>query len=282
MKKGNKVAITLKDYKGEDKQLTYDPFLFGVVKGLHSRRLRNWHGLILITGDVGDGKSTLADGICGLDSYFTKKKYDLDNVVFSTKDFEELTDKDDNYLQAIKYDEAIEGATNQDMARSKKGLSFKKKIIQKRKKKHLYVMCIDELEEYSWKLIKKANLWIHVKAHGVKRGYFDMTWDKNKIKNKYLALKNKQYHLVKKIYPDKANSTFMNYENIFFNDDEYQFKKDEMTKSEETIAKEKKNEERNKYIINMLNKGLTQQEVANITGLARSTVRDIKAKMVAS
>jgi len=282
MKKGNKVAITLKDYKGEDKQLTYDPFLFGVVKGLHSRRQRNWHGLILLTGDVGDGKSTLADGICGLDSYLTQKKYDLDNVVFTTKDFEELTDKDDNYLQAIKYDEAIEGATNQDMARSKKGLSFKTKIIQKRKKKHLYVMCIDELEEYSWKLIKMANLWIHVKAHGVKRGYFDMTWDKNKIKNKYLALKNRQYNIVKRIYPDKANSTFMNYENIFFNDDEYQFKKDEMTKSEETIAKEKKNEERNKYIINMLNKGLTQQEVAHITGLARSTVRDIKAKMVAS
>ena len=228
-----KVVVYPKNKDGEKVRVTYDPYLFGLICGIAKRRKKNWHGLILITGEVGDGKSTLGDGICGLDSYIFNSVYDLDGVVFSTKAFEEFTDKTDNHLRPVKYDEAIEGATSQDMARSSKGLSFKKKIVQKRKKKHLYVMCIDELEEYAWKLIKMADIWIHVKTRGLERGYFDITNTKWKIKAKYLALKLKQYNIVNRIRPDKENCHFMNYENIFIDDDKYQEKKDAETSSEE-------------------------------------------------
>lgn len=270
-----RISFQTKDVFGKNVKVNYDPYLFGLVYSLVHRRYKNWHGLILITGDVGDGKSTLGDGIAGLDAFLTGKKYCLDNNVFSTKKFEEFCDRSDNYLEPLKYDEAIEGATNQDMARSSKGLSFKKKIIQKRKKKHLYIMCIDELEEYSWKLIKMADAWIHVKSFGLQRGYFDMTLSKEKIKSKYMALKNKQYNISKKIYPDRQNCTFMKYENIFIDDDQYQEKKDKETSNEKPMSSKDKRDE---WIMNALNQGKTQQEVAGIFGLSRSAVRDIKAK----
>lgn len=272
-----RISFSTKDVFGKSVKVNYDPYLFGLIYSLVNRRHKNWHALILITGEVGDGKSTLGDGIGGLDAYLTKKKYGLDNNVFSTQKFEEFCDQSDNFLEPLKYDEAIEGATNQDMARSSKGLSFKKKIIQKRKKKHLYIMCIDELEEYSWKLIKMADAWIHVKSFGLQRGYFDMTLDTSKIKSKYLALKNKQYHLAKKIYPDRMNCTFMNFENIFIDDDKYQEKKDEETKSQK--PKDEK-EKRNEWIANALRQGkMTQSEIANVFGLSQSSVREVKSKI---
>jgi len=232
----------------------------------------------LITGGVGDGKSSLGDGICGLDKYFFNSIYSINNIVFSTTDFEAFCDDLNNFYQPIKYDEAIEGATNQDMARSSKGLSFKKKIVQKRKKKHLYVMCIDELEEYAWKLIKMADVWIDVKVYNMTRGYFDMYTDKQKIKSKYLALKNKQYYIANKIYPDKKNCKFMNYEDIFIDEEEYQKKKDKETISEDKKKEEDKLKKRDDSIMRALNSGLTQQQTANIFGLSKSTIRDTKAK----
>lgn len=274
----SRAIIYPKNKDGDKIKVSYDPYLFGLILGIAKRREHNWHGLILITGEVGDGKSTLGDGICGLDSYFFKKSYNIDNIVFSTTKFEELTDKTDNFYEPIKYDEAIEGATAQDMARSSKGLSFKKKIIQKRKKKHLYVMCVDELEEYAWKLVKMADVWIHVKSFGLNRGYFDIYAKKSKIKTKYLAMKNKQYYLANKIYPDKSNCRFMNYENIFVDDNLYQQKKDEETKSVDTKKKESKNEQRNEAIIRALNTNMTQIKVAEIFGVSQSLIRDIKRK----
>lgn len=274
----SRVIIYPKDKDGNKVRVSYDPYLFGLIVGIAKRRLHNWHGLILITGAVGDGKSTLGDGICGLDSYLFGTKYNVDNVVFSTGKFEEFCDDLKNFYETIKYDEAIEGATNQDMARSKKGLSFKKKIIQKRKKKHLYVMCIDELEEYSWKLVKMADLWIHVKSFGLNRGYFDIYENKSKIKSKYLALKSKQYYLANKIFPDKTNCRFMNYENIFIDDELYQNKKDEETKSEELDIKENTKKQRDMRIVRQLNKGIKQIDIAEVEEISQSLVRDIKRK----
>lgn len=271
-----KAAINIKDIFGKERKVTYDPVLFGLVCGLAIRRLNNWHSVILITGAVGDGKSTLADGICGLDKYLLKSKYGLDNNVFDNDAFNEFCDRLDNYLEPLKYDEAIEGTTGRDVGISAKGIGMKKKIIKKRKKKHLYVFCIDELEEYAWKFVKMADAWLHVKAYGLQRGYFDITTDKEKIKQKWLALKSKQYTQANKIRPDKSGCTFMNYENIFLDDALYQKKKDEHTSDEKNskshIAK------RDEAIMRALDKGLKQVDIAKIFGLSRSYISDIKAK----
>lgn len=275
--KNTRVAINVQDIYGNDREVTYDATLFGLVYGIAVRRMKNWHGMILITGDVGDGKSTLADGICGLDKYFFGSKYTLDNNVFDNEEFNKLCDRMDNFLEPIKYDEAIEGTTGRDVGISAKGISMKKKIIKKRKKKHLYVFCIDELEEYAWKFVKMADAWIHVKSHGLKRGYFDITTNKNKIKEKWLALKNKQYDKSNRIYPDKKNCTFMNYENIFLDDNEYQKKKDEHTSDDREVKTDL--EKRNQAIMNMINDGVKIVKIAKYYGLSRSTISDIKAKM---
>lgn len=273
----SRISVYVENYEGKQVKVNYDPYLYGLVLALAKRRQKNWHALILISGAVGDGKSTLGDGIAGLDSYITGSKYNLDGVVFSTTAFEKFCDMQDNYTNPLKYDEAIEGATSQDMARSAKGLSFKKKIIQKRKKRHLYIMCIDELEEYSWKLVKMADAWIHVKSFGLQRGYFDITTNPTKIKTKYLLLKNKMYRDANKIYPDKLNCTFMNYENIFIDDKAYQIKKDEETRNDKDNKTDK--DKRNEAIMRALESGLTQIQTAKIFGLSRSYVSDLKAKM---
>lgn len=270
----SKVYIKVIDTNGNEREISYDPFLYGLIKGCAQKRLKKYHSLILITGNVGDGKSTLGDGICGLDAYFLGKDYNLGDVVFSTTSFEENCDKLDNFFQPIKYDEAIEGATGQDMARSSKGLSFKKKIVQKRKKKHLYVMCIDELEEYSWKLIKMADAWIHVKAPNLRRGYFDITISKHKIKTKYLALKAKQYKYASSIRPDRPNCTFMDYTNVFIDDDKYQEKKD--------IETSKSSEKDNGKIVwspekiqafGCWSKGFKQKDIVEATGVPLGTIK---------
>jgi len=272
-----RIVIYVKDYKGELKKVSYDPNLFGLVVGIAIRRLKNWHGVILITGNVGDGKSNLGDGICGLDSYLIQSNYSLKNNVFDNDEFNKFCDEENNFYEPLKYDEAIEGSSNRDVAITSKGIGMKKKIVKKRKKKHLYVFCIDELEEYAWKFVKMADAWIHVKSFGLRRGYFDITWDKNKIKNKYLALKNKQYEKANKIYPDVSNCRFMKYEDIFVNDAEYQKKKDEHT-SDEDKSKDKYAQQRDNAILSLLEKGMTQVEVSKVFGISRSYVSDIKQK----
>ena len=68
----------------------------------------------------------------------------------------------------------------------------------------------------------------------------------------------------------------MNFENIFINDDEYQSKKDEKTSSAKPETAQSATE---KLIVKMLEGGMTQMEVAKITGKSRSNISYIKQKL---
>lgn len=267
---GSRIKLHIIDYKGKPRVITYEPVLYGIVKGLIKRREYNWHALILITGPVGDGKTTLGTGIAGLDSILRNIPFGIDNIVFSNQKFNENCNRLDNFDESILYDEAIEGTTSRDIGSSSKGIAFKKKVITKRKKRHLYILCIDEIEEYAWKLIKMANCWIHVEAEMLKRGKFSVTIDKEKIKTKYLLLKQKRYEEANKIAPDYKDCTYMNYEDIFFSDDEYQEKKDLETSKDDNIEdnKDKFTEERLIAWTNLKNKGYSWPAIGEIYGMS--------------
>lgn len=183
------VKVEMKNKEGKLQDFHFHPSLYSLINTGIDFMKKNRHFFGLITGGVGDGKSNLAVSLGALWEYKNNRKFGFDNMVWTTKSFIEKTNREDNKTSCILWDEAIQGATGKKMALTTEGELLKISIVTKRFKKHFYILLVDEIEEYSWKLIKMANFWIHVKNQYGERGSFDMYVDKGKIKAIYQAFK---------------------------------------------------------------------------------------------
>ena len=274
-----RVKLNLTRYDGQKVKIIVDGSLFSTLISILQRVLLKWDGLILVTGDVGDGKSTIAQLVSAIWEWFFNRKQSVECIVFRSENFVEQIEREDNPTQVILWDEAIQGGTGRDSI-TKQGQALKKAFVTKRYKRHLYLLLVDEIQEYNKKIISRCRAWIHVHTKGLERGYFKIYDNKTQIKRMYRRIK--QYNLELEEVIKTEFPTFQGYQadttGFFYDEKEYQNKKATETSKEE----EKDNSKDNKVInqrntlIHELNKlGMKQIEISKLIGLNKVSVSSI-------
>lgn len=257
----------------------YKMYIHGYLVGLEAafqlKKKNEFHNLVIVTGDVGTGKSTFIEGMAGFNAYNSGKNLSFENVAWATYKFIEYTDNENNVGCPLWWDESIQGATGRIMAITALGNKLKIAFVTKRFKKHTYYLAIDEINEYAWKLIKMADCWIHIKKIGLNRGYFNAFTHKNKIKFLYNAFKffNKTWSSpeVRKVLPD-CKGKFDNWNGLFLDPIEYNRLKLEETKQIEDNQNINWRKEKVKAFALWFRGGMTQKEIAKEIDTPRSTV----------
>jgi hypothetical protein len=230
------VHCKMKTLKGM-KEIDLHGYLFGLLEGIKYRIENKYHGFIIVTGDVGEGKSTLVEEISAMAQAMNNRELTFDNIVWTSISFIEKTSRKDNFEETVWWDEAIEGGTGKAVGMTSKGNDLKVALVTKRTKRHLYILLIDEIQEYHHKLIRMANAWIHVKSFGIKRGYFDCYVKKHKISFIYHYLKKNQTNIFPKNVKPDGRGKFRNYNGFWLDPDIYLDKKlDETSQKEEEMS----------------------------------------------
>lgn len=278
----NKVIGTGIDIKYKDKIAKVSPLLFSSLSLLKRGVSQNWDGLIIITGAVGTGKSTLATTIAGIWELLFKRELNIDNFTWRAEGIIEFTDRDDNETQCIVFDEAIQGGTGKDSL-TKVGNALKVTLVTKRRKKHLYILLVDEVQELSKKIISRASFLIDCRTilrNGEKeRGYFKI-YDKNELTSIYWLLKK---YLIQNISEYKGKSKpfykFWDNKDVFVSDEEYENKKIEETNqqldNDDGLKLSKNDKEIVSYLLNTNLKGV---DIASRLGCDPSRVSKVKSK----
>jgi len=279
---GKDVFVTrkIKNMYGVIQKVDYHGYLYGLISAFKFKKDKEFHSMILITGSVGSGKSSLVEGLAALDSDFNKGTLSFDNISWSTEPFIRFMEASNNVGDPLIFDESVMGITGKSIGNTKIGFKLKVGFITRRFKKHTYFLLVDEISEFSLKLIKMCDAWINVKTMGVKRGYFDCYVNKSKIEFLFTAFK--QYKktwnskVVRNIKPD-CKGTFQDYSGKFFNKVEYSKKKHEETKQLTSDGGKSKYEitwtkSKMKAYSLWLKGGITQNEIGKNVGVKRTTI----------
>ena len=278
---------TLKGYK----ELSLHGYIYGIIEGIKYLVDNKYHGFIIVTGNVGDGKSSLAEGICAYYSKMTGQPFTEENIVWRTENFIELTEREDNFGSVIWWDESIQGATSRSMGITAQGQELTNALVTKRFKKHLYILLIDDIMRYSHTIIKMAQAWIHVKSSGAKRGYFQAYTNRHKIKYIYDYMKySKRMSFPKGVNPD-GKGKFQDFSGLFIDSEKYNARKLEETskmkekkKTDKQIEKERMQKETMEDMIAKkkkiwhdaqpwLQKGYSKNATATKLGIPQSTFK---------
>lgn len=182
--------LKMKNWDGKIKPIDIHGYLVGLIMGLRIKMNKKYHGLIILTGDMGDGKSSLAEGLFGLYNHVSGVENNVNDVQWTTERINDLMDSRDNIDHSIWWDEHIQGGGNRGK-NTKGGKKFQMKFITNRWKKNLYIVCIDSIENCPDYIVKYADTWINCEAPGWQRGFFKVTSKKNVIKYCYDMFK---YH----------------------------------------------------------------------------------------
>lgn len=234
------VTETIKDKNGNERKVEFPSYLYGIIEAIKYRVKAKYHGFIIMTGSVGDGKSSLSQGLGALWEHLHGDQLDIERIVWRTEDFISETDKEDNFGKVIIWDEAIQGATAKSIGMTNQGNLLKIALVTKRFKNHLYIFLVDEIEEYAWKLIKMCNAWIHVSAIGTDRGYWEAYTKKYKVRSIYLSKKYKYTKDFNIKHEPDARGRFRDYTNVFVDEAEYTKEKLNKTRSILTAKKSKR------------------------------------------
>ncbi len=270
-----KVKLMLRKYNGEKKEVVVDGYLFGTLISILQRVLYEYDGVVLITGAVGSGKSSLAKLITAIWEWFFDRQQDINSIVFSSNSLLDLVEKKDNETLAINFDESVSGGTGRDSI-TKTGQALKKALITKRFKRHLYLLLIDEIQEYSKKIISRSRLWVHMEERGLERGYFKAYDNITQIKRMYRKIK--QGLELEEVIKYETPAYFGhqgNTEGLFFNEIEYKEKKSNETDREDdkTNAKsDKVMNQRNILIKMLIGMNIKQKDIAKEIGLNPTTI----------
>ena len=270
------VKVKLYDRFGKERWVRMHGYLVGMEAAFALKKQHSFHNLVIITGAVGSGKSTLTQGVAALNSAVGQGKgIDFENISWATEKFIEKTDQDDNIGTPQIWDESIQGASARNMAITNMGNKLKMAFVTKRFKKHTYYLIIDEINEYAWKLIKMADAWIHVRKFYLQRGYFDVYTNKKKIKYLYNLFK---FHYkdwgspeVKKVTAD-CRGKYDDFTDLFLDDEEYNKRKLEETRQLEIDDKLHWAPEKALAFGLWFKGGLKQREIGEKVGLDQSTI----------
>lgn len=274
--------LTMIDKDGNEKLIELDPYLYGVIISSLVKKKNKWHNMILITGAVGDGKSTLVETLSAILEAKQGRQLTFDNVCWRTEKLIELTDNPDNVGHTLWWDESIQGAGSKQMALTSIGEKLKIAMVTKRFKKHTYIFVVDEINEFSHKLIRMCDAWIHVHTRGLERGFFKIWVNKRKILSLYDAFKNQKLtwksKYVNMIRHDWAGR-FKDYHGVFLDEHEYDKKKLEETKQSDENQRDAKSDRINKLLAHMIYvQRMRIKDIAAILGITPNGVSNIKAR----
>lgn len=278
-----KTVIKLKTISG--KYYSLPKQMYYILKECKNRVNHNLDAPIIITGSVGSGKSNLEIGLGGTwEEHFHNREMNIDKIHFTAESISNQTDKDDNFTEFVGFDEAIQGGSGRDSI-SRVGKALRRTLITKRYKRHLFVFCVDSLKELNDKIIERSVVWYHVHYSRKKDGSFRKgivkCFSPQEALNVYEDLKEKKIYKTEDhyIWKKKKQSYYTsNYMNIWFSEDDYNSKKTIETKSVGE-SENKFQEQRDKLIVWCLKEGYKQQPLANVIGVSRSTIGDIRAKL---
>lgn len=196
---------------------------------------KNWDGLIIIDGVEGGGKSTLARQV----AFYLNPDFTLDNIVFTTKQFDEQVEKA-KPGDVIIWDEFTLAGSLSTEALSKMQNSLIKKITTIRKKRLYLVLLV------SWVFllrvyfaVMRSRFLIHIYTpDGLRRGYFKLYSWEEKRKLYVYGKRDLNYGVVQT--PKLNYGIYSDYDD-FVDIEAYEKKKDdaiaELLKGEDTETK---------------------------------------------
>ena len=131
---------------------------------------------IIIDGDTGTGKTTIASEVAYVYAYIAKKYYGVD---ISYKEDNLFFDPDkmllygvNNKQKIIHWDELALAGLSKEWYK-KVQINFIKLLMVGRKKNHLYLMCVPKFQEIKSAIIMNSRGLIHTyQTRGEKNGYF--------------------------------------------------------------------------------------------------------------
>ncbi len=268
------IKVTDKEYSmGEDHKANLD-YLVKCVK-------HDWDAITLYDGVEGVGKTTKAvqDGYYESYSYNPKKhSFGLSNVVFTVPQFEQaVTTLSPG--SCIIWDEAVFGALGIEWA-SIVNKTITKLMVTIRKKKlfiKVVIPWIYMLQPYL--AIGRTRALIHCYTpDGLRRGYFRLYNYKQK---QSLYFRNKKFFTYNGVRPE-YRGTFSNTKGMFYDEVEYEAKKDNAIKSITEEAEKGGLNDRYKEVVSQRNRAINAllmhrqtKEVAEITSLNYSQIRNI-------
>lgn len=273
--------------KYKEQEIKVPIIILSILGIMFNRHKSKWDDVILITGEVGTAKSTMAKLLGGLWQILNKKELTLYNFTWSAKGISDFVDNKGNDNEVIIYDEAITGGTGR-ASLTREGNKLKISLVVGRRKRHLYIMIVDEIQEFSKKIISRSSLLIDMRTLMVKgekkRGYFKL-YNEKELKELYWLLKEQRIKYISEYNATlKPFYVFKDCTNKFINEEEYENAKIEQTKQqqqEEDII-DKRSEALIKSIKYLKNQGLNYPQIGDIIGygaeqvgrLARTTTKN--------
>jgi len=231
----------------------------------------DFDNLLILDGDEGHGKSTLAVQIGCYISHVTGRPFSVDNVFF---DLDELLKFSGNQKeQIILWDESALGGLSTE-GFNKLQVKLLKLLMIARKKNHFYIFVIPKFYRLREAIVDRAIGIIHVYARNeIERGRFA-----------YYKKKNKEYlYEYWRRTRQKGYKKFLNFQGTFtkmfgelIDSKEYDRKKDQAIK-EMVGTDDKKEEDLSK--LRLLQQSITkiplpQKEIAKILGVTPRTMRN--------
>jgi len=256
--------------KVTNKNYYMERFLVDELEHLKRAVACKWDAVILIDGVEGSGKDTIGDQV----AYYLDPTYNLSNKVFTPEQFEKAVDKASKG-QAVYWCEFGLGGLATDAMTTVQGMILKK-LTTIRSKGLVIILAMSwifELRKYF--AIGRTRFLLHTTTpDGIERGFFKFYGFDNKRQLYIAGKKNYTYHGA--TYNKRGR--FPNTEGLFYDQEEYEVKKQEAIKSICLTKKghkvEKWKVQRDKAIIALL-KYETQKEVASKTGLSQQVVCSI-------
>lgn len=248
--------------------------ILGIMKRKHTQK---WDDIILITGEVGSAKSTMAQLIGGVWQHLHNDELTLDNFTWSSSGVVNFIDAKGTDNKVIIYDEAITGGTGR-ASLTRDGNLLKIGLVVGRRKRILYIFILDEILEFSRKIISRATLLIDMRTlmnkGEPKRGYFKL-YNQKELREIYWLLKEQKIKYISE-YSGKKKPfyIFRDCTNKFVNEEEYENKKIEETKQEGTIT-DKRDMALAKLIDYSKKKNITWKSLAEVTGYSDTQLQTL-------
>jgi len=214
-----------------DKQYHMEPRLIEKLDIMIQRSTKkNFDNLLIIDGDEGYGKSTLALAIAYYVHHKTGRPFDIDNVFFKVEEMIKFAVN--NSDQIIIWDEAaLGGLTTQWQHKTQQKLI--QMVMTARKKKHFYIFCIPKFHRLTEYLILDRSIaLLHVYAiNEIELGRFTYYKKKSKEWLYYMWRKNREkgymkYKTFRGTFPNVSREKYG-----IIDMEKYEAKKDEAIKS---------------------------------------------------
>lgn len=222
---------------------------------------KKWDIVILIDGREGSGKSTLGSTVC----YYLDNTFNLNNIVYTPEQFIEAVENAE-VGTAILWDEfVLAGLSTEFMSTIQRTII--KKMTTIRKKRLYIIWVIPSLFMLNPYFIERSRTLLHVYSEdGLSRGRFSIFGGSTKDKLFYIG--KKKYRNYNVVMPD-FRCKFTDTTNMFYNNKEYELKKDEAINSIQLEKNEPTYDNRckscNSAFVYMTSKGLKCRKCGHLT-----------------